>query len=87
MAEAYDKNFAWIFPVFDRTLGTYYNPGSAIYVPTGIADSPANNFLPQTLYPFRKWAQMLRTRGKAPEHAGAVQTIQQKAFRAWSGIF
>ena len=87
MAEAYDKNFASTFPVFDRMFGTCYNPGSAIDVPTGIADNPANDFLTQTLYPFRKWGQMLRARGKAPEHAGVVQTIQQKAFRAWSGIF
>ena len=72
VAEAYDKNFASIFPVFDRMFGTYYNPGSAIDVATGIADNPANDFLTQTLYPFRKWAEMLRARGKAPEHAGVV---------------
>lgn len=87
MAEAYDKNFASILQVFDRMFGACCTPGSAIDVPTGIADNPANDFLTQTPYPFRKWAQMLRARGKAPEHAGAVQTIRQKAFRAWSGIF
>lgn len=63
--EAYDKNFASIFPVFDRMFGTYYNPGSAIDVPTGIADSPANDFVTQTLYPFRKWGEMLKARRAA----------------------
>jgi hypothetical protein len=41
-------------------------------VPTGIADNPANDFLTQTLYPFRKWAEMLRARGKPAEPARAV---------------
>jgi sterol desaturase/sphingolipid hydroxylase (fatty acid hydroxylase superfamily) len=59
---AYDKNFASIFPIFDRMFGTYYNPGSAIDVPTGIADNPPNDFLTQTLYPFRRWAAMLQAR-------------------------
>jgi len=60
--EAHDKNFASIFPVFDRMFGTNYNPGSAIDVPTGIADAPPNDFLTQTLYPFRRWAAMLQAR-------------------------
>lgn len=72
MAEAYDKNFASIFAVFDRMFGTYYNPGSAINVPTGISDNAANDFLTQTLYPFRKWAEMLRARGKPADPARAV---------------
>jgi sterol desaturase/sphingolipid hydroxylase (fatty acid hydroxylase superfamily) len=69
---AYDKNFATIFPVFDRMFGTYYNPGSAIDVPTGIADNPPNDFITQTLYPFRKWGEMLKARRKpAPEARAA----------------
>lgn len=60
VAEAYDKNFASIFPFYDRMFGTYYNPGSAIDVPTGIADNPPNDFVTQTLYPFREWARMLK---------------------------
>lgn len=70
--EAYDKNFASIFPVFDRMFGTYYNPGSAIHVPTGVEDAPANDFLTQTLYPFRKWAEMLKARSKAPAQVRAA---------------
>ncbi len=69
---AHDKNFASIFPVFDRWFGTYYNPGSAIDVPTGIGDAPANDFLTQTLYPFRKWGEMLKARRKAPTEARAA---------------
>lgn len=58
--EAYDMNFASIFPFYDRMFGTYYNPGSAIDVPTGIEDNPPNDFVTQTLYPFREWARMLK---------------------------
>lgn len=58
--EAYDKNFASIFPFYDRLFGTCYNPGSAINVPTGIEDNPPNDFVTQTLYPFRAWARMLK---------------------------
>lgn len=59
---AYDKNFATIFPFLDRLWGTYYNPGSAVDVPTGIADAPANDFITQILYPFRRWAEMWQAR-------------------------
>jgi sterol desaturase/sphingolipid hydroxylase (fatty acid hydroxylase superfamily) len=57
---AYDKNFATIFPFLDLAFGTYYNPGSAIDAPTGIADAPSNDFVTQILYPFRQWAGMMR---------------------------
>ncbi len=70
--EAYDKNFATIFPVFDRLFGTYYNPGSAIDVPTGIADDPPNDFVSQTLYPFRKWGEMLKARRRQRAAPGAA---------------
>lgn len=74
--EAYDKNFASIFPFYDRMFGTYYNPGSAIGVPTGIAGNPPNDFVTQTLYPFREWARMLRRKPKeeAPVPEDAAQT-------------
>jgi sterol desaturase/sphingolipid hydroxylase (fatty acid hydroxylase superfamily) len=70
--EAYDKNFASIFPVFDRMFGTYYNPGSAIHETTGIPDAPPNDLVTQMLYPFRKWAAMLNPRrAKLSESAPA----------------
>lgn len=69
VAEAYDKNFASIFPIFDRMFGTYYNPGSAVDVPTGIADNPSNDLITQTLYPFRKWGEMLKARRRTPASA------------------
>jgi sterol desaturase/sphingolipid hydroxylase (fatty acid hydroxylase superfamily) len=70
--EAHDKNFASIFPVFDRMFGTYYNPGSAIDTPTGIPDAPANDFITQALYPFRTWAAMLKARSQARPHTRAA---------------
>lgn len=70
--EAYDRNFASIFPVFDRLFGTYYNPGSAIDVPTGIEDAPENDFVTQTLYPFRKWAGMLKARRRTAAETRAA---------------
>lgn len=73
VVEAHDKNFATIFPVFDRLFGTYYNPGSAIDVPTGIADNPPNDFVTQTLYPFRKWGEMLKARRLSHRAPRAVQ--------------
>lgn len=60
LVEAYDKNFATIFPFLDRLWGTYYNPGSALNIPTGIEDEPSNDFITQTLYPFRKWSEMFK---------------------------
>lgn len=71
--EAYDKNFATIFPFFDLMFGTYYNPGSAVDVPTGIPDNPANDFITQTLYPFRQWGAMLKARRKAKEAVGPAR--------------
>lgn len=71
VAEAYDKNFASIFPFYDRLFGTYYNPGSAIDVPTGIAENPANDFVTQTLYPFREWARMLKAWREAQQGRAA----------------
>ncbi len=56
---AYDKNFATIFPFLDRMFGTYYNPGSAFAVPTGIPDGPGHNVVDLILYPLRQWARML----------------------------
>ncbi|MBK8197601.1 MAG: sterol desaturase family protein [Acidobacteria bacterium] len=70
--EAYDKNFASIFPVFDLLFGTYYNPGSAMDVPTGVEDNPPNDFISQTLYPFRKWAGMLKARRAPPVEVSAA---------------
>ncbi|MEQ8322327.1 MAG: sterol desaturase family protein [Rhodospirillales bacterium] len=59
---AYDKNFASIFPFFDLMFGTYYNPGSAVAVPTGIGNNPDNNVIALILYPFREWGRMLAER-------------------------
>lgn len=65
MEEAYDKNFASIFPFFDLMFGTYYNPGSSVAVPTGIGNNPDNNVIALILYPFREWGSMLAERKRA----------------------
>ena len=75
VAAAYDKNFASVFPVFDRMFGTYYNPGSANHVPTGIEDEPPNDFVTQTLYPFRKWGEMWKDWRGAPAEAPSEASV------------
>ncbi len=70
---AYDKNFASIFPFLDLIWGTYYNPGSAVDVPTGISGENENTFMGQFLYPFREWSRMLQARREA-RAAGRLQT-------------
>lgn len=53
--EAIDKNFAGLFPVWDRMFGTLYMPKGVQPQDFGITndDVPAS-FLPQLLYPFRR---------------------------------
>lgn len=60
--EAYDKNFASIFPFYDLMFGTYYCPGSATHVPTGFENNPGDDIVPLLAYPFKEWARMLRNR-------------------------
>ena len=58
--EAYDKNFASIFPFIDIIFGTYYHPHSAVDVPTGFENSPGNDFIALMTYPFTEWARMIK---------------------------
>jgi len=60
--EAYDKNFASIFPFIDILFGTYYHPHSAVDVPTGFPGSPKNDFVALICYPFTEWYKMIKTR-------------------------
>lgn len=57
--EAYDKNFASIFPFYDIMFGTYYYPHSAIDVPTGFAESPKNDIVALMCYPLTQWYKMI----------------------------
>lgn len=58
--EAYDKNFASIFPIFDIAFGTYYNPGSAVDMPTGFKDAPGHDLVKLICFPFFEWARMVK---------------------------
>ena len=60
--EAYDTNFASIFPFYDIMFGTHYNPGPANDVPTGFDTNPGDDFFKLVLYPFREWRDMFVSR-------------------------
>ena len=60
--DAYDKNFSSIFSIFDVVFGTYYNPGSAVDMPTGVAEIPPHNLVRLFTHPFLAWADMLKAR-------------------------
>jgi sterol desaturase/sphingolipid hydroxylase (fatty acid hydroxylase superfamily) len=52
--EAINKNFAGLFPFWDRVLGTQYLPKDRQPITFGVAgDAPPAAFLPQLIYPFR----------------------------------
>jgi sterol desaturase/sphingolipid hydroxylase (fatty acid hydroxylase superfamily) len=52
------SNFATIFSVFDRALGTYYVPGLCT-VPLGVTDDqyPGNGLIRHLLHPFVAWTR------------------------------
>jgi sterol desaturase/sphingolipid hydroxylase (fatty acid hydroxylase superfamily) len=53
-AQALDKNFAGLFPLYDRLFGTYYLPRDLKPQRFGIAgEAPPAGFVGQMLYPFR----------------------------------
>ena len=52
--EARNKNFAGLFPFWDRLFGTLYMPKDRRPTRFGVAgDAPPAGFLPQLLYPLR----------------------------------
>jgi len=73
--EAYDKNFASIFPFYDVMFGTYYCPGPAVDVPTGFENNPGDDFVPLMAFPFKEWVRMLKNRfeNKVPEATTSKQ--------------
>jgi len=64
--EAWDKNFASIFPFLDVIWGTYYYPHSAVDVPTGFEGTPRNDLVKLILYPFQEWIRMYKARSEKP---------------------
>ena len=57
---AYNKNYASSFPIWDKIFGTYYYPGSCTDVSTGFPESPGNDLVELSLYPFKEWGRMIR---------------------------
>lgn len=58
--EAWDKNFASIFPFLDIIWGTYYYPHSAVNTPTGFEGTPRNDLVKLICYPFVEWYKMIQ---------------------------
>lgn len=56
--DAYGKNLANLFPVFDLLFGTYYDPGPC-REPMGTDDVPKNDVVKLMLFPFVHWKSML----------------------------
>ncbi|WP_299476374.1 sterol desaturase family protein [uncultured Roseibium sp.] len=59
LPEAYGKNLANVFPVFDLMFGTYYVPGPC-KEPFGVHDVPQNDVVKLILYPFAEWSRQAR---------------------------
>ena len=55
--EAYDKNLADMFPVWDIMFGTYYNPGKC-ETELGLGDDVPKGVVLSLSYPFKYWAKM-----------------------------
>lgn len=73
--EAWDKNFASIFPFLDVLWGTYYYPHSAVDEPTGFEGTPRNDLVKLILYPFTEWKKMiLDKRASAAEKDTSIKT-------------
>lgn len=54
-AEAIDKNFAGLFPVWDLVFGTFYMPAGRVPERFGVPDTPVpDGLLRQLVYPFRR---------------------------------
>ena len=70
LPEAYDKNFASIFPFFDLAFGTYHDPEPSVDKPTGFEGGPGNDVIKLLTYPFTAWIAMAHTYRKARAERG-----------------
>jgi len=73
--EAWDKNFASIFPFLDVIWGTYYFPHSAVDVQTGFEGTPRNDLVKLLLYPFQEWIRMYKARGQTPVDSDSLERV------------
>jgi sterol desaturase/sphingolipid hydroxylase (fatty acid hydroxylase superfamily) len=68
--EGSGSNFATVFSVFDRTFGTFHQPGPC-HAPLGVREDMGRGAIGQYLYPLREWRATLRRRAE-PVAADAV---------------
>ena len=61
-------NFATVFSVFDRALGTFYAPG-VCDAPTGVHDKIEPGLIGQYLHPVRTWAARIKAAPLTPDAA------------------
>lgn len=65
--EAYDKNLADMFPVWDVMFGTHYNPGPC-QAKLGLGDEVPKGVVLSLSYPFKYWAGLLKDmKNRRPE--------------------
>jgi sterol desaturase/sphingolipid hydroxylase (fatty acid hydroxylase superfamily) len=65
------SNFATVFSVFDRVLGTYYAPGPCD-VALGVREHMGRGVVGQYLHPFRTWGAAFRPGRRARRSLGAA---------------
>ena len=56
--EAYGKNLANVFPIYDIIFGTYHVPGTCT-AEVGAEGVPTNNVLHLLMWPFKEWSRMI----------------------------
>ena len=61
----FDKNFAFIFPVWDLLFGTYYHPRVGEFPATGVAGEDGfSSFWESQTYTQREWYKFIRARSQ-----------------------
>lgn len=66
LPEHQDKNFAFVFPVWDVLFGTYYAPKPGEYPPTGVrGEKEISSFWEAQIFTPREWRKYLRAQKEA----------------------
>lgn len=67
MPQHFNKNFAGYFPIWDILFGTYWEPASSEYPPTGVPGTVVRTVTEATIYPFKRWILLARAKITASE--------------------
>jgi sterol desaturase/sphingolipid hydroxylase (fatty acid hydroxylase superfamily) len=73
LPEHHDRNFAFVFPMWDVIFGTYYQPKRDEFPPTGVpGEIEITSFWEAQIFTLREWAKLFRQRrlDKANAQAG-----------------